>query len=389
MLAARPGGFPALKVLGDRIVAKASTGEHRRIGGDDLLRFCDHLKHGGGLSAPELAATGIPADMHLGWGHWAIASADGGTTWADVGDPLTATFLDTCETLRDGTSICLYCFSIQTPGREELLIWRSRDAGATWSGPEAAEVIGPRHADTGWDNPYLGGTFYGGIEEIADGSLLLFGHTRFLNDHSGRVVVYRSLDQARSFHYYATVAYAHNSSTTLRPLGFNEPGALQLEDGELLCFMRTAEYEPIFLSRSQNEGRTWSPPERVGVDGILPTPVCLQNGVLALSYGRPGVWITFSADRGQWWTDRKCIWAWHSLWGEGHLPATPHYTAPGYATYEYSDCNARIAEIAPNRLLLVYSAPAAAGPAEAIDIQDAGGRSVCSVWGVTIDVRLT
>lgn len=329
ILVARPGGFPALKVLGDRIVAKASTGEHRRIGGDDLLRFCDHLKHGGGLSAAELAATGIPADMHLGWGHWAIDSTDGGTTWADVGNPLTAAFLDTCKALRDGTSICLYYFSIQPPGREELLIWRSRDAGATWSGPEVAEVIGPRHADTGWDNPYLGGTFYGGIEELSDGSLLLFGHTRFLNDRSGRVVVYRSLDQARSFHYYATVAYARNSSTTLRPLGFNEPGALQLEDGELLCFMRTAEYEPIFVSRSQNEGRTWSPPERVGVDGILPTPVLLRNGVLALSYGRPGVWITFSTDRGQWWTDRKCIWAWHSLWGEGHLPVTPHYTAPG------------------------------------------------------------
>jgi hypothetical protein len=257
-----------------------------------------------------------------------------------------------------------------------------------WTGPHAAAVTGPRHADTGWDNPNLGAALYGGIEELDDGSLLLFGHTRFLGDRSSRVVAYRSLDRAATFHYWATVAYEHNLSSPLRPIGFNEPGVVRLGNGELLCFMRTAEYEPICVSRSRNEGRTWHPPEKVGVDGILPTPVRLDNGVLALSYGRPGVWVTFSADGGRWWSDRRCLWSWHGLWGEGHLPTTPHYTVPGYATFERSDCNARLCRIGPDRLLLVYSAPLADSGDQPIDAQDAAARAPCRIWGVNLDVHL-
>ncbi|MEW6750880.1 MAG: sialidase family protein [Candidatus Latescibacterota bacterium] len=387
-LAERPGGFPSARVLGGWLLVGASTAPHRRIGAPELLRFRDHLRAGGGLSPGELEAAGIPPDIHLGRGHWAIQSADGGDTWTPVADPITATFLSTCHELRDGSWVCLYLLSLQPAEGEELLVWRRPHPGASWSGPHAARVTGPRHADTGWDNPYLGGAFYGGLEELEDGSLLLFGHTRFVGDRSSRVVVYRSVDRAESFHYWATVAYEEGPSSPLRPIGFNEPGVVRAADGDLLCFLRTAEYEPICLSRSRNDGRTWSPPERVGVDGILPTPVRLDSGVLALSYGRPGVWVAFSADHGRWWSDRRCLWAWHGLWGQGHLPTTPHYTAPGYATFERSDCNARLCRVGPDRLLAVYGAPPPESGMEPLDAQDAGARAACRIWGVTLSVRL-
>ena len=388
----KPGGFPNVKKLTDgTILVAASEGGHQPITGESVMRLRSHLKSGGGLSDEELTKAGIPKDINLCRGYWAVRSSDGGKSWSpvtnDVARVFAASSCGTFSELADGTLLANYVFSINTADGQELITWRSNDKGQTWSKARFTPLICPPQRDLAWGEGVIGGCFYSRILDLPDKSLLLFGHTQFEGDRKYRVVVLRSTDQAKSFHYYATVAYEDNSSSTLRPLGFCEPEAVRLKTGEILCFMRTAEYEPLFVSRSTNDARTWSSPQRIGVDGILPTPVLLDNGVLALSYGRPGVWLIFSTDNGRWWTDKRCIWTWNSLWGEGHLPKTRHYSTPGYHTFERSDCNARMTQIAPNKLLLVYNAPidATSSPnAAAIDYHEGPGQS--GIWGVIINV---
>ena len=64
---------------------------------------------------------------------------------------------------------------------------------------------------------------------------------------------------------------------------------------------------PLCLFFSGDDGLTWSPPHRSGVDGVYPSLVVMSNGILACSYGRPGAKIMFSTDNGNTWTDHTSI----------------------------------------------------------------------------------
>jgi len=60
----------------------------------------------------------------------------------------------------------------------------------------------------------------------------------------------------------------------------------------------------MYLSRSSDQGVTWSPPEAFTPNGVWPRLLQLENGVLALVSGRPGVQLRFSVDgKGKKWTD--------------------------------------------------------------------------------------
>ena len=52
--------------------------------------------------------------------------------------------------------------------------------------------------------------------------------------------------------------------------GFDEPDVIQLDNGDILCMMRTGSYSPMFQSRSTDGGATWSAPESTGWQGVKP-----------------------------------------------------------------------------------------------------------------------
>ena len=91
--------------------------------------------------------------------------------------------------------------------------------------------------------------------------------------------------------------------------GFGEQSIALAPNGDLLCAMRTkssndmghTHYLP--LSRSSDGGRTWSAPEPVAEFSVTPHLLALQNGAMALIYGRPGVHVKLSADSGRTWGD--------------------------------------------------------------------------------------
>ena len=60
----------------------------------------------------------------------------------------------------------------------------------------------------------------------------------------------------------------------------------------------------MYASRSSDWGKTWSQPEVIARNGVLPQLLHLGNGVLVLSAGRPGVQLRFCTDgQGKVWSD--------------------------------------------------------------------------------------
>ncbi|MSP14404.1 MAG: exo-alpha-sialidase [Chloroflexi bacterium] len=135
-----------------------------------------------------------------------------------------------------------------------------------------------------------------------------------------------------------------------------EPTMIQLANGDLMCIMRTgggAQWH-LIRSYSSDRGQTWSPADRLPAFSVDPTVRQVQNGVIALSAGRPGIYLWLSSDpRGSSWESLDIL-AHHN----GILPSM-HHIRPGksgrdaedpYQTTAYTE----MVEVAPNRLLLVY-----------------------------------
>jgi hypothetical protein len=60
----------------------------------------------------------------------------------------------------------------------------------------------------------------------------------------------------------------------------------------------------MYSSRSTDLGKTWSKPAVIAQNGVLPKLLQLENGVLVLTSGRPGVQVRFSTDgKGEKWSD--------------------------------------------------------------------------------------
>jgi hypothetical protein len=56
------------------------------------------------------------------------------------------------------------------------------------------------------------------------------------------------------------------------------------------------------IVHSRDGGHTWSESRPLFDRGVLPRLLQLANGVMVLTYGRPGVWMSFSTDGGHAWS---------------------------------------------------------------------------------------
>lgn len=84
------------------------------------------------------------------------------------------------------------------------------------------------------------------------------------------------------------------------------------KDGVLVCAMRmdvSTKKEPYgtAISISKDKGFTWSEPVIVSEESVTPHIVCLENGIVVLVYGRPGVHFKYSSDNGETWSDAVSI----------------------------------------------------------------------------------
>ena len=155
----------------------------------------------------------------------------------------------------------------------------------------------------------------GKMVQLPNGDVLAPMYGRLKGDTNQRILISRSSDQGRSWHYYATIAYQPEDPNPELPgqyVGFVEPSIALLPNGQMLCVMRTqfahfaAQYRPMYVCWSDDLGKTWTKPvpTKPHLMTIWPTLQVLDNGVVACIYGRPGFHVAFSTDNGHTWKDR-------------------------------------------------------------------------------------
>ncbi|WP_162633289.1 sialidase family protein [Echinicola strongylocentroti] len=92
--------------------------------------------------------------------------------------------------------------------------------------------------------------------------------------------------------------------------GFMEPSFLILKDGTFVCVVRSTNgfgNRPLYFTKSIDKGATWSKPKVIAKSGVMPKLVQLENGVIVLSTGRPGIQLYYSSDGGDSWSDKYIV----------------------------------------------------------------------------------
>ena len=157
--------------------------------------------------------------------------------------------------------------------------------------------------------------FNGDVKKLEDGSLVAGIYPGYYQNLNGEVLdcaisFYMSTDQGYNWERIGKIPF--QTSAGIDPdsyvikdgEGFNEPTFEILGDGTFLCVMRTGFNTPMYKSLSNDKGRHWSVPEPFTSNGVNPNLLRLENNVLVLSSGRPGVQVRFNIDGdGTLWTE--------------------------------------------------------------------------------------
>jgi len=104
-----------------------------------------------------------------------------------------------------------------------------------------------------------------------------------------------------------------------------EPVIEMNSGGEIVGVMRRdmgTKSPYMYLVHSKDNGFTWSEPEALFDFGVFQRLLHLENGVLVLTFGRPGVWMSFSLDGGHCWTQAQPVL----------IDAARGYTSCGYTS---------------------------------------------------------
>ena len=249
------------------------------------------------------------------------------------------------------------CASLQKTDQEgvfEANFFRSKDNGLSRIS-DPAKIYLPEELSN-WT-----GVLNRKIVRLDDGSLLMSSYGKNVKGNNTemkyRAIVIRSTDRGKSWHYLSTIAF--DMTKDARGEGFHETTLLVLRDGRILSFIRSgASYQaslgsfnnndwdtkmpfhygkqtPVYMSVSDDGGKNWSYADPINSHGVLPDAVQLENGIIAVSYGRPGNWLMFNDNKSE-------------SWG----PIIPFYNGlypPDCSNYT------SIAEVAPNILMVVYA----------------------------------
>ena len=176
------------------------------------------------------------------------------------------------------------------------------------------------HMDIPNGEPILKPIFPRGRPQIGpDGAIWVpcFSGEGHLNPENGwyspyySAEIFRSEDNGRTFTRRAHMEYeADNKTYPYASGGFSDSDFAFMPDGSMVWFMRSnwygstgEEWSPMYFSRSEDMGRTWTKPKVFSDIGTLPRLCSLKCGVTLVIYARPGMYISACADgRGLEWS---------------------------------------------------------------------------------------
>ncbi|TCI91745.1 sialidase family protein [Tenacibaculum sp. M341] len=148
---------------------------------------------------------------------------------------------------------------------------------------------------------------WGRVMKLKDGSLLTCQYPYFFRDENDNinpsgVAFYKSLDDGESWSQISKIPFSINKNLDQDNFkyrtfyGFTEPIFQIVNDQKIVCILRsspTYRSAPMYMTISNDLGESWSKPKAITNHGVLPQLLLLNNGVLVLSYGRPGVQVRF------------------------------------------------------------------------------------------------
>jgi hypothetical protein len=196
-----------------------------------------------------------------------------------------------------------------------------------------------------------------GMVEMDNGDIIVTMYGKFKQDrrtipyfptgaYQYRTWTCISKNKGESWEYLSTVASNETYNLPKISEGYCEADLLKLNENKLLAVMRTGgnphnygsqdRYTSLFSAFSNDSGQTWKDLKPIYKYGVLPRLVKLSDGKIVCLSGRPGVFMLFSEDEGNTWSEPHIITDYDSKWGE---------CSSGYSS---------IGEIEPGIIAVIY-----------------------------------
>ena len=143
-------------------------------------------------------------------------------------------------------------------------------------------------------------SFNGQTLWLEDGTYLATAYGQFDGEERCSIVAVESSD-GTNWSVRSTVADA--ACPVPGKGGPSESAICRVKDGRIMCIFRVESRLPFGQTWSSDEGRTWTPAVPMpGVFSVQPSLAVMEDGAVALSGGRPGLYLWLNADgSGQDW----------------------------------------------------------------------------------------
>ncbi len=144
-----------------------------------------------------------------------------------------------------------------------IWLWRSKDSGKTWEGPEKTPVYGSVPS----------------LKQLRDGTLLC-GTSTWNEMGEEKMMVHRSGDLGLTWEGPVSAAEETDQN-------FSEGDFVELDNGVIVCYLREEKHPPNSLKTlSEDGGRTWQGPYRTGLLSCLGRPAAglLRSGEVVVTY---------------------------------------------------------------------------------------------------------
>ena len=140
------------------------------------------------------------------------------------------------------------------------------------------------------------------IKKGPGGSLWTFLYKHYLKP-DGSISEYsaswfhRSTDNGKTWEYMGMVPYEFDLEKdpgAAKRYGFGEPDMCFVSESKAFALHRTTDgtgIGPLYITWTDDEGRTWTKPEYFDDRGVWPQTISLENGIILAGYGRTGLFI--------------------------------------------------------------------------------------------------